>query len=72
MGSVYDVIKYFNMMYKGQVTGLYLPGFNPVASFPTKTRWSAARSKLKYMVVIDPVGDRNLDLLAKPRRVERC
>lgn len=33
----YDVLQYFEMM-KGQGQWLYLRGFNPVASFPNKTK----------------------------------
>ncbi len=51
----YDVIKYFNMMAKGEVTGYICQGFNPVASFPDKNKIVASLSKLKYMVVIDPL-----------------
>ncbi|MGQ7157577.1 hypothetical protein ACUODF_49505, partial [Escherichia coli] len=32
--QTYDVIKYFNMMDEGKVTGYFCQGFNPVASFP--------------------------------------
>ncbi len=34
--QTYDVIKYFNMMDEGKVTGYFCRGFNPVASFPDK------------------------------------
>ena len=37
--QTYDVIKYFNMMDEGKVTGYFCQGFNPVASFPDKTKW---------------------------------
>lgn len=55
MGPAYDVIKYFNMMDKGNVTGYICRGFNPVASFPDKNKVVRSLSKLKYMVVIDPL-----------------
>ncbi|MEN8469672.1 molybdopterin-dependent oxidoreductase, partial [Enterobacter cloacae subsp. cloacae] len=53
--QAYDVIKYFNMMDKGDVTGYICQGFNPVASFPDKNKVVRSLSKLKYMVVIDPL-----------------
>jgi formate dehydrogenase-N alpha subunit len=53
--QAYDVIKYFNMMDKGNVTGYICQGFNPVASFPDKNKVVRSLSKLKYMVVIDPL-----------------
>lgn len=51
----YDVIKYFDMMSKGQVTGYICQGFNPVASFPDKNKVVSCLSKLKYLVIIDPL-----------------
>ncbi|RFQ80781.1 formate dehydrogenase, partial [Escherichia coli] len=51
----YDVIKYFNMMDSGKVTGYFCQGFNPVASFPDKNKVVQSLSKLKYLVVIDPL-----------------
>lgn len=53
--QTYDVIKYFNMMDEGKVTGYFCRGFNPVASFPDKNKVVSCLSKLKYMVVIDPL-----------------
>ncbi len=53
--QAYDVIKYFNMMDNGNVTGYICQGFNPVASFPDKNKVVRSLSKLKYMVVIDPL-----------------
>ncbi len=55
VGPAYDVIKYFNMMDNGNVTGYICRGFNPVASFPDKNKVVRSLSKLKYMVVIDPL-----------------
>ena len=53
--QAYDVIKYFNMMDNGNVTGYICQGFNAVASFPDKNKVVRSLSKLKYMVVIDPL-----------------
>ncbi len=53
--QTYDVIKYFNMMDEGKVTGYFCQGFNLVASFPDKNKVVSCLSKLKYMVVIDPL-----------------
>ncbi|MFO6426945.1 hypothetical protein ACLBOM_19780 [Escherichia coli] len=47
--------EYFNMMDEGKVTGYFCQGFNPVASFPDKNKVVSCLSKLKYMVVIDPL-----------------
>ena len=43
------------MMDRGEVTGYFCQGFNPVASFPDKNKVVASLSKLKYMVVVDPL-----------------
>ncbi|KMV36370.1 formate dehydrogenase [Franconibacter pulveris] len=51
----YDVLKYFDMMDRGLVNGYICQGFNPVASFPDKNKVVASLSKLKYLVVIDPL-----------------
>lgn len=51
----YDVLKYFDMMYQGQVNGYFCQGFNPIASFPNKAKVSAALAKLKFLVIMDPL-----------------
>lgn len=52
----YDVLKYFDMMYQGQVNGYFCQGFNPIASFPNKAKVSAALAKLKFLVIMDPLA----------------
>ncbi|HCS09176.1 formate dehydrogenase-N subunit alpha [Pseudomonas lundensis] len=51
----YDVLRYLEMMYDGQVNGYIAQGFNPIAAFPDKNKASAALSRLKYLVIIDPL-----------------
>jgi formate dehydrogenase-N alpha subunit len=51
----YDVLRYFDMMHQGKVNGYICQGFNPIASTPDKNKLVASLSKLKYMVVIDPL-----------------
>lgn len=53
--QLYDVIRVFDRMYKGQMNGYFCQGFNPVASFPNKNKTIAALSKLKFLVVMDPL-----------------
>ena len=56
------------MMNEGKVTGYICQGFNPVASFPNKNKViELPKSKLKYMVVIDPLMTETSNLLAEPR-----
>ncbi|PSF13267.1 formate dehydrogenase-N subunit alpha [Marinobacter fuscus] len=52
---MYDVLKVFDMMYEGKMNGYFCQGFNPIAAFPNKAKISAALSKLKYLVVMDPL-----------------
>jgi len=52
----YDVISQVNMMVEGQFNGLLVQGFNALASFPNKNKAVEAFSKLKFMVVMDPLA----------------
>ncbi|GAB7541372.1 formate dehydrogenase-N subunit alpha [Cupriavidus sp. 8B] len=51
----YDMLAYFDLMYEGKVNGYVVQGFNPLAAMPDKNKSSAALSKLKFLVVIDPL-----------------
>jgi len=51
----YDVLTMFELMHQGKMNGLWAQGFNPLAAVPNMKKVSAALSKLKYMVVIDPL-----------------
>ncbi len=51
----YDVLRAFEMMNQGKLNGYICQGFNPVGSFPNKKKIIAGLSKLKYLVVIDPL-----------------
>ena len=52
----YDLMAYLDMMYEGKVNGYIVQGFNPLAAVPDKNKTQAALSKLKFMVVIDPLS----------------
>lgn len=52
----YDVISQVNMMVEGKFNGLLVQGFNALASFPNKNKAVEAFSKLKFMVVMDPLA----------------
>ncbi|EKT61370.1 formate dehydrogenase-O major subunit [Providencia sneebia DSM 19967] len=54
--QVYDVLRYFEMMDKGEVNGYICQGFNPLASFPNKNKVIKSLSKLKFLVTIDPLN----------------
>jgi formate dehydrogenase major subunit len=53
--KAYDVLQAFEMMNQGKLNGYICQGFNPVGSFPNKKKIVAGLSKLKYLVVIDPL-----------------
>lgn len=52
----YDVLSQVDMMVDGQFNGLLVQGFNALASFPNKNKAVEAFSKLKFMVVMDPLA----------------
>jgi formate dehydrogenase major subunit len=53
--KTYDILASFELMYQGKINGYFCQGFNPLASVPDKAKLTAALSKLKYLVVIDPL-----------------
>ncbi len=55
LDKVYDVLRVFDLMDQGKMNGYFCQGFNPLASFPNKAKVGAALSKLKYLVVMDPL-----------------
>ena len=54
--QVYDGLRAFDRMDQGLMTGYFCQGFNPLASFPNKAKISSALSKLKFLVVMDPLA----------------
>ncbi|PSW51975.1 formate dehydrogenase-N subunit alpha [Photobacterium leiognathi subsp. mandapamensis] len=52
----YDMLRVFDMMKKGEMNGYICQGFNPVGSMSNKQKSLDALSKLKYLVVIDPLA----------------
>ena len=50
-----DILHAFELMYQGKINGYICQGFNPVGSFPNKAKIVAGLSKLKFLVVIDPL-----------------
>jgi formate dehydrogenase major subunit len=55
LDKLYDILQAFELMYQGKINGYICQGFNPVGSFPNKAKIVAGLSKLKYLVVIDPL-----------------
>lgn len=53
--GAYDILAIFERMHQGKINGFLVQGFNPLAAVPNKKKLSAALSKLKYLVVMDPL-----------------
>jgi len=51
----YDILQVFENMNQGKMNGYICQGFNPLASAPCKIKVSTGLSKLKYLVIIDPL-----------------
>lgn len=51
----YDILRAFDLMHHGKMNGYICQGFNPLMSFPNKTKVKASLAKLKFLVVIDPL-----------------
>ena len=51
----YDLLQAIELMYQGKMTGYICQGFNVIASAPDKAKVTEALSKLKFLVVMDPL-----------------
>ena len=51
----YDVLRTFELMHEGKMNGYICQGFNPLLSFPNRAKITEALSKLKFLVVMDPL-----------------
>lgn len=52
----YDLLQAIELMHQGKMNGYILQGFNVLASAPNKNKTVEALSKLKYLVVMDPLA----------------
>ncbi len=55
LDKLYDVLAAFDLMHQGKLNGYLCQGFNPLAAFPNKAKLVEALSKLKFLVIIDPL-----------------
>ncbi len=53
--KVYDVLQAFELMSQGKINGYICQGFNPVGALPDKNKIIGGLSKLKFLVIIDPL-----------------
>jgi formate dehydrogenase major subunit len=51
----YDILRVFELMHQGKMNGYICQGFNPLLSAPNRGKITAALSKLKFFVSIDPL-----------------
>ena len=51
----YDVLRTFELMHEGKLNGYFCQGFNALLSFPNRRKITDALSKLKFLVVMDPL-----------------
>jgi formate dehydrogenase-N alpha subunit len=56
LDKVHDVLQVFEDMHQGKVNGYVCQGFNPLNSFPDKNKLIESLSRLKYLVIIDPLA----------------
>lgn len=54
--KAYDVLHMFERMHQGQMNGFFCQGFNPLAAVSHKAKITTALSRLKYLVVMDPLA----------------
>jgi len=52
---VYDMLQVYELMHQGKFNGYLAQGFNPLAAAPNKAKMTAALSRLKFLVVMDPL-----------------
>jgi formate dehydrogenase major subunit len=52
----YDMLRVQDLMAQGKMNGYICQGFNPLQASPNKAKTLAGLSKLKYLVVIDPLA----------------
>ncbi len=53
--SSYDVLRQFELMSQGKMNGFFVQGFNPLLSVPNRAKVASGLSKLKWLVVMDPL-----------------
>jgi formate dehydrogenase major subunit len=51
----YDMLQVYELMHQGKVNGYLAQGFNPLAAAPNKAKVTAALSKLRFLVIMDPL-----------------
>lgn len=51
----YDLLRSFELMHQGKMNGYFCQGFNPLQAAPNKKKVTESLSKLKFLVIMDPL-----------------
>lgn len=51
----YDLLRAFELMHQGKMNGYFCQGFNPLQAAPNKKKVTESLSKLKFLVIMDPL-----------------
>ena len=52
----YDMLQVYELMQQGKMNGYICQGFNPIAAAPNKAKLIEGFSKLKFLVIMDPLN----------------
>lgn len=55
LDKLYDMLQAYELMTQGKMNGYICQGFNPLAAAPNKAKLLDGFSKLKYMIIMDPL-----------------
>jgi formate dehydrogenase major subunit len=56
LDKLYDMLQVYELMNQGKMNGYLAQGFNPLAAAPNKAKLTAGLSKLKFLVIMDPLA----------------
>ncbi|VCU68103.1 Formate dehydrogenase-O major subunit precursor [Pigmentiphaga humi] len=56
LDKLYDMLQAYDLMQQGKMNGYICQGFNPLAAAPNKAKLTEAFSKLKFLVIMDPLA----------------
>lgn len=56
LDKLYDMLQTYELMTQGKVNGYICQGFNPLAAAPNKAKLTEGFSKLKFLVIMDPLN----------------
>ncbi len=54
--KLYDMLQVYELMHEGKINGYICQGFNPLAAAPNKGKLTQSFSKLKFLVIMDPLA----------------